>query len=309
VRFTVVIDGRAYTVQVGDNKSLKFTAGLAAQAGISLNITDEAGVALTNADHRTWLSNVQVTPAGVSLPRVMDLTGLPVVAGYVYTVTAGATTGTFTALSGSTAQDVLTGLAADLNSRTATSGVTVVAQSATVSAEWTGTSGKTGVLDLLKTRIDADNLVTAVVSGSTLRLTAKAVNTPFSVGAVYASATSALLGDPGVPTVQAGTSATQVSRIVFADDTVAGDDFSLVTGLSFTVNMGLRSYTATIGQAGVTAQWSSILSSLASQIQTGENAAVDAGYAAATALQPFSATKLTVTSDAARPSASTAAGQ
>jgi hypothetical protein len=153
MRYTVVVEGRAYNVQVGNNLSLKFSAGLAAQAGISLSITYESGVTIAEAPALTWLSNVQVTPAGVNLPRVLDLTGLPVQAGYVYTVTAGAATGTFTAQTNSTAQDVLTGLAANFNSRTATSGVTVVAQNATVSAVWTGSSDQTGVLDLLKTRI------------------------------------------------------------------------------------------------------------------------------------------------------------
>ncbi len=299
VLYTVVVGGKAYNARVGLNLGLAFTAGLVAQDSISLRITDEAGVALTNATDRLWLSNVRVTPSGLALPRVLDLTGLPVAAGYVYTVTAGDSVGTFTAVAGSTAQNVLTALAADINSASAISGVTVVAQSATVSAAWIGTSGATGVLDLLKTRLEADNLVNAVASGSTLTLTAKAVNTAFSVGAVYASATGALVGDAGKPQVTAGASATQVSRIVFANDAVAGDDFELVTGMSFAVTMGLRSYSATIGQASVTADWSSILSKLASLIETGENLAVDAGYAAATALQPFAAPKLTVTSDVA----------
>jgi hypothetical protein len=294
--YTVVLNGKAYTVRTGDNLGLKFTGSdLGAQDTISLTIADEAGVAIVNADHRLWLSNVQATPAGLGLPRVLNLSGLPVAAGYVYTVTVGGVTGDFTAVAASTAQNVLDGLVASMNLSLAGTNITAAGLSATVAASWTG------VLGALNTLIAADGQVTAANSATALTLGGVSNNVPFVVNAVYATPSTGLAGDPGLPLVQAGFSTAQVSKLIFADDTVAADDFQLANGFTFAVSMGSRSYSVSIGQGGVTANWTSVLSTLASLIQSGENAAVDAGYAAAAlpGAQPYAGTKLTVTSDAA----------
>ncbi|MBV5334134.1 hypothetical protein JZU57_02710, partial [bacterium] len=242
------------------------------------------------------LSNVQAPPAGVSLSRVLDLSGLPVVGGYVYTVTAGNATGSFTAVAAnattgvvaSTVQDVLAGLVESLNLTSSGTNITATPLSATVAATWAG------VLGALDTLLTADGQVSATVSGSSLTLTGSTNNVPFVVNAVYASPSTGLAGDPGLPLVPAA----QVSKIIFTDDAVVGDDFEMRSGYTFAVSMGPRNYSVTTGQDSVTADWTSILTKLASKIQTGENNAVDAGIAAATVLQPYSGTKLTVSVDA-----------
>ena len=308
VLYSVVLNGKTYTVRSGDNLGLKLT-GLGAQDSISLKITDEAGVDITNATHRLWLANVQATPAGVSLPRVLDLSGLPVAAGYVYTVTAGSGIGTFTAVaastgvSASTSQDVLAGLVANLNLASSATGVTATGLTATVASAWVGSGGTVGVLDALDALLTADNQVTATASGTTLTLTGANSGTSFTVNAVYASSSTALAGDSGVPVVKAGKSSAQTSKIIFAAASTNVADqpdqvLKLVDGVSFAVNMGPRSYSVTIGSSGVTADWSSILTTLGGLIQTGENAAVAAGIAASTTALPYTGTQITVTANA-----------
>ena len=237
------------------------------------------------------------------MPRQLDLSGLPVAPGYVYTLTAGTVSVQYLALAAgtgtpaSTAQDVVNGLRDKINLAGVAAHVTATAITSTVATEWiTADSATTGVLEALAAQITADGQLTASTSGTTLTLTSVSSNVPFTVNAVYATPSTAFVGDPGAPLVQAGRSATQLSKIVFVDDTLAGDDFSLTAGTTFTASFGentyyldtgnvrhatysdgytahteRRSYSVTIGQNSVAANWTSILSNLASQIQTGEN--------------------------------------
>ncbi|MDZ4127593.1 MAG: hypothetical protein U1E02_26020, partial [Hydrogenophaga sp.] len=258
---------------------------------VRLQATDEAGVDLTNPAQRLWLASVSVTPSGVAGARTLDLSGLPLSAGIVYTLFVGDSSVSHTVTNGQTANDVVTSLASQLAER----GVSVTGFARNAADSWAGVLGE------LATRIDADGQQTASVDAVAKKLTliAKASNMPFDVNAVWVSVAGALTGDPGAPEVLAGFTAAQQTKIGFADDSLAGDDFALVAGTVFSVDISVRSYSVTVGQDGVEGNWTSVLNKLSSLIISGENAAVTAGIAAATAGEPFVGTLLDASVDAA----------
>jgi hypothetical protein len=158
-----------------------------------------------------------------------------------------------------------------------------VVNGTTVVATWDS------ILEALRFQIAAGEsavTVSADVANHRIVLTAKAVNTPFDVlgsevrdyfmcktwSGLLSDLQSALenvIAGTAEKTTNAGASSKQVSELTFDNDPIK-------TGYCYTVTVDFRDYTATVGQSGVTADWSSILGKLVSLIAADGNADVTA---------------------------------
>ena len=152
---------------------------------------------------------------------------------------------------------------------TAASGDTP-ASTAVVNKTWSA------VLAELATAIEAGGAVTVTIDDSahSLTLLGKTDGTAFTVDAALVVAKADVVQNGSVPTTAAGVYRPQVSDIRF-------DSFTLQNGHSFTVTVGSATYVVTVGQDGVTADWSSVYAAFKADIEA-DGAVVVSGAGNAT---------------------------
>jgi hypothetical protein len=310
-RYTVVVDGKPYTVRAGDNHYLSISG--ASNQRISIDVEDANGEPVVTDSVLTWLSNIRTTASGTNLPRTLDLSGMPTLAvDSVVKLTVGNQELRMIITSATLAESdvteaIVVNFKSQINATTGTSGLSATSAKVVVSLAGDDTADWTSLLSGLESLIEQDPTsgspklaATYNAADQKLILTATAANTPFSLDGAYVDS-AVLSGDPAVPAVLSGTNAAQVSVVEFADlDTdsvLAGKQ--LDSGHSFFLTLGDQRYAATIGQSGVTGDWASILNSLAGQINTDYNAHVQTLINAATVAQPYAGTKITAAVDAA----------
>ncbi|NDB19174.1 MAG: hypothetical protein EB027_07955, partial [Actinobacteria bacterium] len=163
------------------------------------------------------------TSSGKRVVAFSDVELAPV--GSLYTLTLGSTPFTYTRQAGDgTLQKILEGLAqaVDQDAQLAAS-----ARVATVANTWDGLLGR------LETLIDAgESTLNASFDSARRRLiiTARADNTPFSLGDAWVSKISTLVDNAVIPVQLGGSGSNQVNELVF-DGFASGDPFDSTVGV------------------------------------------------------------------------------
>ncbi|MBV5302876.1 MAG: hypothetical protein JZU70_01540, partial [Chlorobium sp.] len=275
--YSVVIDGKAYSLQVGNNDFLTVTG--ANTANIGLMVFD------TTANANAFRASA---PALLSTngKRMVSFTGVSVVSGATYVLVVGNEYFSYDADAGDTIQKVVTGLKVAITANTTTV-VDATASSVTVNAaDWPS------LLNAFKTLIEADGKLTVDTSSTdkTLTLTSKTNNTAFTVNAVAVTPKTTCVVDPVLPITPAGVLAAQISKITFAEATTAngGGGYTLENGLVYTVQIDFdtatsttyNTYTVTTGTgtgevnltniSTIEGKWNAILTALGNKIKAVE---------------------------------------
>ncbi|MCX7258145.1 MAG: hypothetical protein NTZ64_15900 [Polaromonas sp.] len=283
--YSVTVNGKNYAVRPsGTNDFLTLSTG-ADDLPITVEVVDANN---GNAIAATGLSGIRATSTNTSLPRTVELTGLAFTIGDVVVLKIGENRYTYQTVTGDTLTKVATALAAQINADSF-AGFTASSSTLSVSASWNS------VLNSLQTLIQADGQlnVTPNVGNQTLLLAAKVNNGKFTLNGVAVAPVTALTADPVRPITPAGHDAFQVSQVVYADPASLTKPYTLGNGYSYTVTVNGHAYSAVVGSAGVTADWASILGTLASKITAGESAITTSYHVSASGQYP--ALSLTMT--------------